>query len=581
MSPEQILQPRLELTERLEPAMVARGVLQRFFVSPTQRMEPLAPAEIRGAWQRLAAQIRQERAPELLSLYVHIPFCAHRCRYCVYYSVEPSAPDQVDAYLQRLHAEIDHYADALSGVGFSNCYIGGGTPTLLDPGPLEALLTHLDRAFARKRGGEWSFECNPATVTEAKAALFQAHGFNRVSFGVQSLDPEVLSGVGRGYQTRNQVVETFRIMKQHELWINVDLMHGLPRQTTSSMLQSLRAVLALEPNQVTIYALSPYTPSGVKKQRLEPHSRLREEIDAIGSPLGYRTFVGTTFISLAQQTESLPEAPARPLPEPNNLLTAEHMRYDTRHNYDDTTVEPFSLLGLGPTARSYVYGQLRYANDRLPVQTPWSSELVQAAGHDVTMEDERRRFVVYGLEKLDGVEVREYESRFGASLIDHFGEALLCGVELGLLDQADGRIRMRGSDPRARYATALLFVDDQTIQSALDEPPLQGDGTDTPPKATPASSSPAEDEYALALRAGGREVIVNLANHRPGRRSFHHKGRFAFYLPSTLPEGTCDTGNQQARLLAMFTRVFDRVVSETSPEDLEQLREGLLRGLTR
>ena len=90
---------------------------------------------------------------------------------------------------------------------------------------------------------------------------------------------------------------------------------------------------------------------------------------------------------------------------------------------------------------------------------------------------------------LLGAILNEYESRFGAPLADHFGPELFCGVELGLLEQVRGRVRIKVSEPNARYATALLFVDDDTVANALQEPPPEGDGTDKEPEATPAPVS--------------------------------------------------------------------------------------------
>lgn len=592
----QRIEQRKELAQCLDPAVLQRGVIQRFFVSPVLPMEPLQPPEIASAWRRLATEIQADRAPELLSLYVHIPFCAHRCRYCVYYSVETKQPGLVEAYLERLHAEIDYYADAVSGIGFSTCYIGGGTPTVLEEGPLESLLTHLNDAFTRKRGGEWGFECNPATVSEAKAELFRAHGFNRVSFGVQSLNPQVLDGVGRGYQTRQHVVETFRIMKRCNFCINVDLMHGLPGQTSESLLGSLESLLDLEPTQVTIYALSPYTPMEVEVGVREPLASLAEKVDALCGPRGFRSYAGTTHLSLLWDDDRSAKGAERLLPKADDLLAAEYSRFGKAHIYDDITVEPFSLLGIGPTARSYVYGQLRYMNDQIPVEASWTPTENQATGRFVDIDEERRRYVVDGLERKGGVKQQEYEARFGEPLADHFGEELLCGVELGLLEQAEGRIRIKPLEPEARFTTALLFVDDSTVQAVLaasadtgdqaedeneDQPEDQPeddtkDGAGSSAGGGPVQGSATEGPLALALRAHGQEVVVHLADHEPGDKSYHRKGGFVFYLPSAEPDGISAIDQHNEMVLDRFTRLFDRVVTRESPADLRDLHERLL-----
>ncbi len=574
----QYIERRLEFTRLLDPALVERGVLQHFFVSPVRPVKPLHPRDIRAAWQRLRADIRAERTPELLSLYVHIPFCAHRCRYCIYYSVAAEGLDQVETYLKRLHDEIDYYASGLSGVEFCNCYIGGGTPTVLQEAHLEQLLTHLERAFVRKRGGEWSFECNPATVTEAKAELFRDHGFNRVSFGVQSLSPKVLAGVGRGYQTRRQVVETIRIMRRCNFWINVDLIHGLPGQTSTSLLESVEELLALEPTQVTIYGLSPYTPMTLEPDDRESLSQLAPRVNALARTFGYACLDWATCLELNRNSFRPSGGLERSPPRITNLLIAEHKRYGMLGGYNDTTVEPFSLLGLGPTARSYVYGQLQYTSNRDPVDVPWMPDVAQAVGRSLDMDEERRRFVVAGLERPDGLDPVEYEALFGEPLEDHFGQELSCGVERGLLETVQDRIQRKPQEPEARFAATLLFVDDPTLDLALKDLA----GAQSGPNASGEDLSGGGDraragaDLALVLYTHGQEVVVHLTDHWPGRQSYHHKGDFAFFLPSTLPEGSCESGTQNAKLLATFTRVFDRVVVRESPTDLQDLHRLLL-----
>src|SRR5690348_6803189 len=180
-------------------------------------------------------------------LYVHLPFCAHRCGYCDFVTVV-GRPGSHAAYVDALLAELDLERDALSG-RLETIYLGGGTPTFTDPGSLERLLVSLPSAQ------EISIEANPETVTPELARLLSRNGVNRVSMGAQSFEPSLLEVLERRAAPADvrRAVHTLRDASFDN--ISLDLIYGIPGQSTADLWRDLEAALALEPEHLSCYEL--------------------------------------------------------------------------------------------------------------------------------------------------------------------------------------------------------------------------------------------------------------------------------------------------------------------------------------
>jgi oxygen-independent coproporphyrinogen-3 oxidase len=180
-------------------------------------------------------------------LYVHLPFCAHRCGYCDFVTVvgqEGSHGRYVDAVLAELELERAALAPVVETV-----FLGGGTPTLTEPAALERLLAALPRAE------EVTVEANPETVTPAVAALLAGSGVNRVSLGVQSFQPSLLRVLERR-ATPDDVRRAVRVLREAGFEnVSLDLLHGIPGQTPDDLERDLAEALALEPEHLSCYEL--------------------------------------------------------------------------------------------------------------------------------------------------------------------------------------------------------------------------------------------------------------------------------------------------------------------------------------
>ncbi len=185
-------------------------------------------------------------------LYVHIPFCVRKCRYCDFFSL--AQPERMERYLDALYREIHTFAQH-DWSTFDTVFFGGGTPSLLSGKQAQALLHELQQCFSIAPDAEITFECNPGTLDKEKLLAYQEAGVNRLSIGVQSLDDRLLQRIGR-IHTKDAFLESFRLEREAGFSnINVDVMHGLPGQTKEDYLNTLSAVVSLSPEHISAYGL--------------------------------------------------------------------------------------------------------------------------------------------------------------------------------------------------------------------------------------------------------------------------------------------------------------------------------------
>lgn len=182
------------------------------------------------------------------SLYVHVPFCAHKCEYCAFFS-EASSGELINRYVVALVREMEFVAHDLKP---RTVFFGGGTPSILNLRQWETILRTMER-LNLLGAAEWTIESNPATVSPDKAKLWRDFGVNRVSMGVQSLDESLLERLGR-IHSREQVFKSFDTLRAAGFDnVNVDLMFAIPTQTMDTWRATLREALALGSEHLSSY----------------------------------------------------------------------------------------------------------------------------------------------------------------------------------------------------------------------------------------------------------------------------------------------------------------------------------------
>ena len=175
---------------------------------------------------------------DLLSLYIHIPFCRKKCLYCDFLSFDHCL-DQMEPYLEKLLLELKLNSPLYLDKPVKSIFIGGGTPSLLSAEQITLLMETISDCFHVLPEAEITIECNPGTITESAALAYRRLGINRISMGLQAIQPELLKGLGRIHQYE-QFLANYKLFRALGFDnINVDLMFGLPGQTIKDWEETL------------------------------------------------------------------------------------------------------------------------------------------------------------------------------------------------------------------------------------------------------------------------------------------------------------------------------------------------------
>jgi oxygen-independent coproporphyrinogen-3 oxidase len=255
-------------------SVISPELLTRFDVpGPRYTSYPTADRFVEAFGEADYIQVLQQRQSGRvgqvppLSLYVHIPFCESLCYYCACNKIITKHKDRASTYLRYLTKEVVLHSQHLGrGQPVSQLHLGGGTPTFMSDDELRQLMAMLRAHFAFVPGGEYSVEVDPRTVDEGRLAVLAELGFNRLSFGVQDFDPAVQKAVHRIQPAEQvfQLVDASRRLGFES--VNVDLIYGLPMQTTASFDRTLAQIKSLRPDRIALYAYA-HLPDRFKPQR--------------------------------------------------------------------------------------------------------------------------------------------------------------------------------------------------------------------------------------------------------------------------------------------------------------------------
>ncbi|HLV43652.1 MAG TPA: radical SAM family heme chaperone HemW [Aggregatilineales bacterium] len=365
-----------------------------------------------------------------LSLYVHIPFCRTLCTYCAF-NTYAGMQALVAPYVEALCREIRLVGEA-GGAAAHTLYFGGGTPSLLSAEQAAAVIEAAREVFALPDGAEITLEANPGTVDLDKLRAYRAGGVNRLSIGVQSADADELRMFGRRHSFE-EAEEAYRLARAAGCDnISLDLIYGAPRQTLAGWRRTLDAVLAWEPEHVSLYALK--LEPGTSLHRQVERGRLPEPDDDLAADMYDLARACLDAAGLQQYEISNWARPG----------------FESVHNRQYWLNEPY--LGFGAGAHGYAAG-LRYWNvdpvaeyiglikQGEPRAFPLSPAVADTETISTTLE--MAETVILGLRLVgEGVSRRAFEARFGRSLDDVFGAALGAMVQAGLVMQDGDRVRL-------------------------------------------------------------------------------------------------------------------------------------------
>ncbi len=408
----------------------------RYTSYPTapQFTEAFGQAEYRAALARAA-----ERGDEPLSMYVHLPFCEHRCTYCGCNVVISPRRGPEERYLDTLEQELDLLAAALGPRRTLNqLHWGGGTPTYLTPAQCERLVSAITSRFALTANAEVAIEVDPCVTTPEHLETLARLGFNRISLGLQDLDPRVQAAVERvqPMELTRRTVEGARALGFGS--VNIDLIYGLPYQTESTFRDTVRRVVEeLAPDRVACfsYAHVPW---------IKPHQR---RLEGLPLPRGFQKF----RIFLAA-TEEFLRAGYRFIgfdhfARPGDPLSLALERGGIHRNFMGYTVMPASdQVGVGVTAIGDVGGAYAANEKNLAryTRTVREGRLPVHRGLERSPEDELRGAVIRRIICTLGVEWDWVRRRFAIEPREHFADALARLEPL----VADGLVELDGGGLR-------------------------------------------------------------------------------------------------------------------------------------
>jgi oxygen-independent coproporphyrinogen-3 oxidase len=362
------------------------------------------------------------RAIEPQSVYVHIPFCRHRCGYCNF-TLVADRDDLIGRYLDALQIEMQ----SLVPQSVETIFIGGGTPTHLEEAELVRLFQLIQQKFSLVAGGEYSIEANPQDVTRSKTELIAGFGVNRISIGAQSFAAEKLKSLERVH-TAAQVLQAVEYAAEYCSTHSLDLIFAAPNETLVTWQADLQQAITAGVPHLSTYGLT--IEKGTQFWNRTAQGRLLETSDDLAAVM-YETAIDRLVAAGYEHYEV------------SNFAMPGHR---SRHNQVYWTGKPFYAFGAG--AASLIEG-VRRTNHRSTttyIKRMHQGESAVAEWEQLTPEQSARERLVFGLRRLEGIVMGEFETETGHSVEALAGREIDQFVAAGLLtvDNQNLRLTRRG-----------------------------------------------------------------------------------------------------------------------------------------
>lgn len=352
------------------------------------------------------------------SVYVHVPFCRHRCGYCNF-TLIAGRDDLIESYLKAIQIEIDQ----VPSTQIETLFLGGGTPTHLSIKQLDSLFTTIENRFEFAEGIEISLEGNPLDFQAELVSFLAARGVNRISLGVQSFNQGKLEFLERDHRVA-EIQRAVSVIQDSIENFSIDLIIGTKDETAESWLADLQQAIACEPSHVSTYSLT------VEK--------------------------GTQFWNRQNQNQTMqvPEERAVELYEMavDTLTGAGYGHYEIsnfsrpglecRHNVNYWNGEEY--FGFGPGAARYVNGRraINHQSIKSYLKKVLKGEEPTAESEAIDAEQSAREKLIFGLRQIKGIQLPEFESNTGFTVGQLAGNSLDGLLEHGLLKLEGGQLQL-------------------------------------------------------------------------------------------------------------------------------------------
>jgi len=328
------------------------------------------------------------------ALYIHIPFCDHKCIYCDFYSIITT--DNIIPYFSSLNKEIDFYSTQFRDDHyFTSIFFGGGTPSLMCPDDLHNLIVHLRKQFRISDQAEITMETNPGTVTNEKLKHFLDAGINRISIGIQSFDDDDLKFLTRIHDKQTAIDTVINASKAGYKNISLDLIFNLPGQTKEKWINNLNQSVSLPINHISAYSLILERGTILNKLVLDGIVKMQDEdydADLYEITIEYLTSNGFRQYEVSNFSKD---------------------GYECIHN--KAYWEYRDYLGLGPSAHSFMNGKRwwNYSSLKRYISEINNKENAEA-GYELPGRNEMlEEYVMLGL-RSTGINLDKLSSVFGS-----------------------------------------------------------------------------------------------------------------------------------------------------------------------
>lgn len=363
-------------------------------------------------------------------LYIHIPFCKQKCKYCDFISYTDKE-DIFDEYINRLRIEASEY----KGAEIDTIFIGGGTPSLLSCEQFTALTEMIKTTFILSDDCEFTIEANPKTLDTNKLKTLKSCGVNRISLGVQSFCDEELKAIGRIHDAKT-AYNTVELIKEHGFEnFNIDIMLNLPNQTKESLLNTLETAISLNPSHISCYSLI-----------LEENTPLFNEYETGKFELTSDEYDRELY-TLAKDTLSQ-----------NGYCQYEISNFSkegfkSRHNLKYWNCDEY--IGLGVAAHSHLNGIRFYNSSEI-------QEYINGFYHKeetlLKKEDKISEYIIMRLRLTEGIPLEEFKKRFNIDFYEKYKELIDKFVSAGFMKCENNSYRLTDSGFNISNSIMCEFV---------------------------------------------------------------------------------------------------------------------------
>lgn len=385
--------------------------------------------------------LMRRRQSNRLGIYIHIPFCKSKCAYCDFYSYAPKDGRVYGAYTDALIKHITSYRVAGGDYAPDTVYIGGGTPTVLPEEDMLRILRAVKSTFRLQKNAEYTMECNPATVSLSMLKKYRRMGVNRLSVGLQSAHEHELRALGR-IHTRADFEESYRMIREAKFDnVNIDLMYGIPFQTLSSWISTLKYVISLAPEHISLYNL-----------KLEEGTPLYNTAPSMPRPDDETEFAmySTAIDMLAANGYKQYE-----------ISNFAREGFESRHNLKYWCCEEY--LGFGPGAHSYFkdirFSYKRSVSNYIKCCLGVGNEEMTDEYEEIPLRERLGEYIMLRMRLNEGIDTRKFLMLFGKDFERTYGKKLAKYIKGGFVEYENGHYR---------FTRSGMFVSNYILSDILD-----------------------------------------------------------------------------------------------------------------